>query len=56
MIGSLTGEGAAAAAVQKKGIVIYTYKQQHLSIDMKTKVVRDVQRINISMSHITCDM
>ena len=34
----------------------HNYKYSLLSIDMKTKVVQHVQRINISISHITCDM
>ena len=37
-------------------IVIYTHKQQHLSIDMKTKIVQHVPTINISIWHKTCDM
>ena len=32
------------------------YKYSLLSIDMKTKVVQHVPRINTSISHITCDM
>ena len=35
--------------VAKKTLVIFTYKQRHLSIDMKTKVVQHVPRINISI-------
>ena len=31
------------------GIVIYTHKQQHLSIDMKTKIVQHVPTINLSI-------
>ena len=38
------------------GIVIYTHKQQHLSIDMKTKIVQHVPTINLSIWHVTCDM
>ena len=41
---------------QKKIIDIFTHKQQHLSIDMKTKIVQHVPRINISIWHKTCDM
>ena len=40
----------------KKIIDIFTHKQQHLSIDMKTKIVQHVPRINISIWHKTCDM
>ena len=44
MNSKLTGSGvAAAAAVKKKIIVIFTYKQRLLSIDMKTKVVQHVK-------------
>ena len=35
---------------------IYTHKQQHVTIDMKTKIVQHVPRINISIRHKTCDM
>ena len=57
MIGLLTGKGAAAA-VKKKSIDIFTHKQRHLSIDMKTKIVQHVPTINISIDirHVTCDM
>ena len=41
---------------QKKTIDIYTHKERHLSIDMKTKIVQHVPRINISIWHKTCDM
>ena len=44
MIGKLTGCGGG-----KKNIVILTYKQQLLSIDMKTKVVQHVPRTNLSI-------
>ena len=37
-------------------IAIFTYKQSLRSIDMKTKVVHHVPRINISIWHKTCDM
>ena len=42
MTPKLTGEGDAAV-VQKKTIAIFIYKEQHLSIDMKTKVVQHVE-------------
>ena len=45
MIGLVTGEGG----VKKKHIDIYTHKERHLSIDMKTKIVQHVPRINISI-------
>ena len=41
---------------QKKIIDIYTHKERHLSIDMKTKIVQHVPRINISIWHMACDM
>ena len=34
----------------------HNYKYSFLSIDMKTKVVQHVPRINISIWHMTCDM
>ena len=40
MIGLVTGEGVD---------VQNTHKQQHLSIEMKTKMVQHVPRINISI-------
>ena len=43
MIGKLTGEGDAGAAVQKKTIAIFGYKQRLLSLDMKTKLVQHVE-------------
>ena len=46
MTPKLTGEGAAG--VKKKNIAIFGYKQRLLSIDMKTKVVQHVPRINLS--------
>ena len=47
MNSKLTGEGDAEedAAVPKKNIAIFGYKQRLLSIDMKTKVVQHVLRI-----------
>ena len=41
MTSKLTGEGTeeAAAAVNKKSIAIFAYKQRILSIEMKTKLV-----------------
>ena len=42
--------------VSKKPIDVYIHKQRHLSIDMKTKIVQHVPRINISIWHKTCDM
>ena len=41
---------------QKKSIDVFIHKQRHLSIDMKTKIVQHVPRINISIWHKTCDM
>ena len=46
MIGLVTGKGDE---VKKKLIDIYTHKHQHLTIDMKTKLVQHVPRINISI-------
>ena len=42
----------------KKTIAIFGYKQWLMSMDMKTKLVQHVMRINISISHwhLTCDM
>ena len=37
-------------------ITIAIYKQWLLTIDMKTKVVQNVPRINICIWHMTCDM
>ena len=54
MNSKVSGMGNVEEAV-KKNIDIFTYKQSLWSIDMKTKVVQHVQRINISISHITCD-
>ena len=39
----------------KKSFVIFAHKQQHLSIDMKTKAVQHVPRINVSIWHFTLD-
>ena len=47
MIGKLTGAGNEDE-VPKKNIVIFTYKQRLLSLDMKTKVVQNVPVININ--------
>ena len=47
MTSKLTGEGAAADDdydVKKKNIDIFTSKQRLLRIDMKSKVVQQVQR------------
>ena len=49
MIGLVTGEGVDVKKTSKKIIDIFTHKQQHLSIDMKTKIVQHVPRINISI-------
>ena len=38
--------------MSKKSIAIFTYKQRLLSIDMKTKLVQHVPRINISIRSI----
>ena len=46
MNSKVTGEGADAAV--KKSIDIFGYKQRLLSLDMKTKVVQHVPRINLS--------
>ena len=47
MNSKVTGEGDEEA-VQKKSIAIFAYKQRLLSIEMKTKVVQHVPRINLS--------
>ena len=39
--------------MSKKSIAIFTYKHSVFSIDMKTKVVRHVPRININ--HLTLE-
>ena len=49
MTGHATGTGGAVVDV-KKSIAIFTYKHSVFSLDMKTKVVRHVPRININMS------
>ena len=48
MNSKLTGEGDAAeeAEVPKYPIAIFGYKQRVLSLDMKTKIVQHVKRIN----------
>ena len=44
MNSNVTGEGdAAEAAVKKKSIAIFAYKQRLLSIEMKTKLVQHVE-------------
>ena len=51
MNSKVTGEGAAADDdddVKKKNIGIFTYKQRRLSMDMKTKIVQHVSKINLS--------
>ena len=47
MTPKLTGEGDDDDEV-KKSIAIFGYKQRLLSIEMKTKVVQHVPRINLS--------
>ena len=49
MIGLVTGEGVDVKKTSKKIIDIFTHKQQHLSIEMKTKKFQHVSRINISL-------
>ena len=49
MNSKLTGEGEAEV---KKIIVIFTYNQCLLSIDMKTKVVQHVPRINLQVLQV----
>ena len=46
MNSNVTNEGAAE--VKKKSIAIFAYKQRLLSIEMKTKLVQHVPRINLS--------
>ena len=48
MTSKVTGEGDEAAEEVKKSIAIFGYKQWLLSLDMKTKVVQHVPRINLS--------
>ena len=50
MNSKLTGEGNDDDEEEevKKTIAIFTYKQRLLSLDMKTKVVQHVLRINLS--------
>ena len=50
MTGHVTGTGAVVAGV-KKNIAIFTYKHSVFSLDMKTKLVENVPRINIK--HLT---
>jgi hypothetical protein len=47
MNSKLTGEGDGEEAV-KKTIAIFSSKQRILSIEMKTKIVQHVPRINLS--------
>ena len=48
MNSKVTGEGADEEdEVQKKIIAVFTYKKRLLSIDVKTKVVQHVPRINL---------
>ena len=50
MNSKVTGEGDDDDDdVQKKTIAIFGYKQRLLSIDIKTKVVQHVPRIEISI-------
>ena len=53
MTGHVTGTGMGVGAV-KKTIAIFTYKHSVFSLDMKTKVVMHVPRINIM--HLTYDI
>ena len=49
MNSKVTGEGDEDVAdVKKNLIVIFNFKQRLLSLDMKTKVVQHVPRINLS--------
>ena len=48
MTSNVTGEGDAGGVV-KKNIDIFIYKERHLSIDMKIKVVQHVPKINMSI-------
>ena len=47
MNSKLTGKSDEAAAVPKKTIAIFAYKQQLLSIEMKTKVVLHVESVRV---------
>ena len=49
-------QGRVLLLLSKKTIDVYIHKQRHLSIDMKTKIVQHVPRINISIWHKTCHM
>ena len=40
--------GSGGEEVKKKLIAIFAYNQQLLSIEMKTKIVQHVSRINLS--------
>ena len=51
MTGTHTGEGVVVV-----NIAIFTFKQRLLSLDMKTKVVQHVPRINISIWHLKLDI
>ena len=48
MTSKVTGEGADDEDEVKKSIAIFAYKQRILSIEMKTKIVQHVSRINLS--------
>ena len=45
MTSKVTGEGDDGAAAVKKSIDIFIYKEWHLNLDMKTKVVQHVLRM-----------
>ena len=49
MTSKLTGSGDEAADAVKKSIAIFGYKQRLMSMDMNTKLVQHVTRINISI-------
>ena len=42
-------QGRCGGGGGKKSIALFTHKQRHLSIDMKTKIVQHGPRINISI-------
>ena len=48
MNSNITGWGDEEEDVQKKSIAIFAYLQRLLSIEMKTKIVQHVPRINLS--------
>ena len=50
MNSNVNGSGDDADDVKKKTIAIFANKQRLLSIEMKTKVVKHVARINISIT------